>query len=96
MSDTANAQAQVEARDFQKSKGKDKKAQSNKQGGGRGGGGGGKGGSTKLRGLDKDSPEVRTSKTLSWLLRHAAASESLPMRPDGYVKVTDLVSVLYP
>ena len=47
--------------------------------------------STKLRGLDKDSPEVRTSKTLSWLLRHGAQGEGLAMRKDGYVKVVDLV-----
>ncbi|KAI0272710.1 KptA family-domain-containing protein [Gloeopeniophorella convolvens] len=44
-----------------------------------------------LRGLPKDSPEVRTSKTLSWVLRHGAKSEGLYMRPDGYVRVTDLV-----
>ncbi|KAJ7644156.1 KptA family-domain-containing protein [Roridomyces roridus] len=49
-------------------------------------------GSSKLRGLDKDSPEVRTSKTLSWLLRHGAKSEGLAMRPDGYVKVADLLA----
>ncbi|KAF7298953.1 putative tRNA 2'-phosphotransferase [Mycena indigotica] len=49
-------------------------------------------GSTKLRGLPKDSPEVRMSKTLSWLLRHGAQSEGLPMRPDGFVKVTDLLA----
>ncbi|KAF9266733.1 hypothetical protein L218DRAFT_955842 [Marasmius fiardii PR-910] len=48
--------------------------------------------SAKLRGLPKDSVEVRVSKTLSWLLRHGAQSEGLKMRPDGYVKVTDLLS----
>ncbi|KIM44794.1 hypothetical protein M413DRAFT_442760 [Hebeloma cylindrosporum] len=47
--------------------------------------------STKLRGLDKDSPEVRISKTLSWLLRHGAQGEGLAMRKDGYVKVVDLL-----
>ncbi|KAF9558718.1 phosphotransferase KptA/Tpt1 [Agrocybe pediades] len=41
--------------------------------------------------MEKDSPEVRISKTLSWLLRHGAQGEGLPMRPDGYVKVTDLL-----
>lgn len=46
---------------------------------------------TKLRGRDNDSPEVRTSKTISWLLRHAAENEGLPMRLDGYVRVTDMV-----
>lgn len=48
-------------------------------------------GGGKLRGLPKDSPAVRLSKTLSWLLRHGAQSEGLPMRADGFVKVTDLV-----
>jgi len=48
--------------------------------------------STKLRGMDRDSPEVRVSKTISWLLRHGAQNEGLEMRKDGYVKVTDLVS----
>ncbi|KAF8074672.1 KptA family-domain-containing protein [Lyophyllum atratum] len=46
----------------------------------------------KLRGLEKDSPAVRLSKTLSWLLRHGAKGEGLPMRPDGYVNVTDLLA----
>ncbi|KAJ7109756.1 KptA family-domain-containing protein [Mycena crocata] len=48
--------------------------------------------SEKLRGLPKDSPEVRVSKTLSWILRHGAKSEGLAMRPDGFVKVTDLLA----
>ncbi|KAJ7672736.1 KptA family-domain-containing protein [Mycena rosella] len=48
--------------------------------------------SEKLRGLPKDSPEVRVSKTLSWILRHGAKSEGLAMRPDGFVKVTDLIA----
>ncbi|KAF5316303.1 hypothetical protein D9619_006550 [Psilocybe cf. subviscida] len=48
-------------------------------------------GGAKLRGLEKDSPEVRLSKTFSWLLRHGAQGEGLPMRKDGYVKVTDLL-----
>ncbi|TFK69324.1 hypothetical protein BDN72DRAFT_768167 [Pluteus cervinus] len=46
---------------------------------------------TKLRGLPNDSPDVRLSKTFSWLLRHGAQADGLPMRPDGYVKVTDLL-----
>jgi RNA:NAD 2'-phosphotransferase (TPT1/KptA family) len=53
-----------------------------------------KGGSRgKMRGRPTDSPEVRMSKTLSWLLRHGAKSENLPMRPDGYVRVEDLVCI---
>ncbi|KAI0676105.1 KptA family-domain-containing protein [Trametes maxima] len=53
--------------------------------------GGGRGGSTKLRGLPKDSQEVRISKTLSWILRHGSQSEGLAMRPDGYVRVDELL-----
>ncbi|KAG6808116.1 hypothetical protein H0H93_000553, partial [Arthromyces matolae] len=73
-----------------------KKAQQQKQGQNKKSGGGGKapGGQqtpSKLRGLEKDPPAVRLSKTMSWLLRHGAKSEGLPMRPDGYVKVRDLL-----
>ncbi|KAI0039661.1 hypothetical protein FA95DRAFT_1001351 [Auriscalpium vulgare] len=56
---------------------------------GRGGPGGG---SSKLRSLPKDSPEVRVSKTLSWILRHGAKAEGLPMREDGFVRVADLLA----
>ncbi|KAJ7069702.1 KptA family-domain-containing protein [Mycena amicta] len=49
-------------------------------------------GSSKLRGLPKDSPEVKMSKTLSWILRHGAQSEGLAMRSDGFVKVADLLA----
>ena len=63
------------------------------RGGARGGGGGGTkgGGSSKLRGLPKDSHDVRISKTLSWILRHGSQSEGLAMRPDGFVRVDELV-----
>lgn len=47
--------------------------------------------STKLRGRDQDSPDVRLSKTITWLLRHVAESEGLEMRADGYVKVSEIV-----
>ena len=49
------------------------------------------GGGKSLRGHPKDSPDVRLSKTISWILRHGAKSEGLYMRPDGYVRVNDLV-----
>ena len=49
---------------------------------------------TKLRGQVYDSPEVRISKTLSWILRHGAQGEGLKIREDGYVKVDDLVRYL--
>lgn len=48
--------------------------------------------SAKLRGLPKDSPEVRISKTLSYILRHGAEKEGLKLRTDGYTLVDDLVS----
>jgi hypothetical protein len=48
-------------------------------------------GSTKLRGHLRDDPKTRTSKTLSYVLRHGAKSEGIPIRPDGYVRVKDLV-----
>ena len=51
----------------------------------------GGGGSAKLRGLPTDSPEVRMSKTLTWVLRHGSQAEGLAMRPDGYVRVDELV-----
>jgi len=55
----------------------------------------GKGGEnhTRPRGMDKDSPGVRLSKTLSWILRHGALSEGMLMRPDGFVKVEDIVGI---
>lgn len=49
--------------------------------------------SSKLRGRPQDSPEVRLSKTLSWVLRHGAQQEGLAMRSDGFVRVHDLVSL---
>ena len=51
----------------------------------------GGGGSAKLRGLPTDAPEVRMSKTLTWVLRHGSQAEGLAMRPDGYVRVDELV-----
>ncbi|KAG6916190.1 hypothetical protein DXG01_008072 [Tephrocybe rancida] len=75
-----------------RSRNKQNQGQKKQGGGGAKQGGGGQQPSAKLRGLDRDSPAVRLSKTLSWLLRHGAKSEGLPMRPDGYVKVTDLLA----
>ncbi|KAI9344310.1 phosphotransferase KptA/Tpt1 [Obelidium mucronatum] len=39
----------------------------------------------------KDSPEVQFSKTLSYILRHGAAKEGIPIRADGNVLVSDLI-----
>lgn len=46
------------------------------------------------RGRPADDPDTRHSKTLSYILRHGAAKESLTLRPDGFVRVEDLVSRL--
>lgn len=50
--------------------------------------------SAKLKGHPSQSGDVRLSKTLSWILRHGSQSQGLYMRPDGYVRVADLVSTL--
>ena len=50
-------------------------------------------GGSKLRGSPRESEETRMSKTLTWVLRHGSQSEKLSMRPDGYVRVTDIVSL---
>lgn len=48
--------------------------------------------SGKLRGNPgKDDTKTRMSKTLSYVLRHGAKDEGLPIRDDGYVRVKDLV-----
>ncbi|TIA71914.1 hypothetical protein E3P77_03400 [Wallemia ichthyophaga] len=44
------------------------------------------------RGRPTDSPEVRYSKTLSYILRHGAIKEGLEMRNDGFIRVDDLLS----
>lgn len=46
------------------------------------------------RGSPRNTPETRTSKTMSWILRHGALQEGVPMRGDGFVLVTDLVRLL--
>ncbi|KAF9290355.1 tRNA 2'-phosphotransferase 1 [Mortierella alpina] len=38
------------------------------------------------------SPKVRLSKALSWLLRHNAESQGVAIRPDGYVKLKDVLN----
>lgn len=48
--------------------------------------------SPKQRGHPRDSPQVRLSKSLSWLLRHGAMSSGLQMRPDGYARVSDVLA----
>ncbi|EGN95113.1 hypothetical protein SERLA73DRAFT_143184 [Serpula lacrymans var. lacrymans S7.3] len=49
-------------------------------------------GGSKLRGREKDTPEVRISKSLSWLLRHGAQSDGLVLRSDGYARVADVLA----
>lgn len=38
-----------------------------------------------------DTPDVRLSKSLSWILRHGAVKENLPIRPDGYISLAVLM-----
>jgi hypothetical protein len=45
----------------------------------------------KSRGRTADSPDVTLSKTLSYILRHGALKENLKIRPDGCVRLDDLV-----
>jgi 2'-phosphotransferase len=40
-----------------------------------------------------DSPDVAASKTLSYILRHGAEKEGLPMRSDGLIRLADVVSL---
>ena len=47
--------------------------------------------SRKARGEVVDTGLVRLSKHLSYVLRHGAKKEGLPMRADGYARVQDLV-----
>ncbi|KAG9327464.1 hypothetical protein KVV02_000413 [Mortierella alpina] len=46
----------------------------------------------RSRGPRTDSPKVRLSKALSWLLRHNAESQGVAIRPDGYVKIKDVLN----
>lgn len=43
------------------------------------------------KGHGPDITRVQISKTMSYLLRHGAVQEGMPMRSDGYVRVNDLV-----
>lgn len=47
--------------------------------------------SAKLKGSPRDDLRTRLSKTLSYVLRHGAEKEGIPIRPDGFVLVNDLV-----
>lgn len=51
------------------------------------------GGRRQQHGRREETPDVRISKALSYILRHGAAKESLTMRPDGFVRVDELVSL---
>ncbi|KAI6044442.1 KptA family-domain-containing protein [Pisolithus marmoratus] len=46
----------------------------------------------RQRGHPRDSPEVRLSKSLSWLLRHGAQTAGLQLRSDGYARVSDVLA----
>jgi RNA:NAD 2'-phosphotransferase (TPT1/KptA family) len=39
-----------------------------------------------------ESPDVKASKALAYILRHGAEKEGLDMRQDGFLKLKDVVS----
>ena len=41
-----------------------------------------------------DPPDIRISKTLSYILRHGAEKEGLPIRSDGFINLKDVVSII--
>ncbi|KAI9597081.1 RNA 2'-phosphotransferase, Tpt1 [Syncephalis fuscata] len=41
----------------------------------------------------RDSPEVRLSKALSYVLRHGAIKEGISIRPDGFVAISEILSL---
>ncbi|TPX66382.1 hypothetical protein SpCBS45565_g04519 [Spizellomyces sp. 'palustris'] len=47
------------------------------------------------RGRHTDDPIVRISKAMSYVLRHGAAKDGIPIRADGYVLVDDLVNDIF-
>ncbi|KAJ3168604.1 hypothetical protein HDU88_001496 [Geranomyces variabilis] len=54
-------------------------------------GGAGRGGGPRSnRSRKDDPPDVQLSKTLSYILRHGAEKDGIPMRPDGHVLLSDL------
>jgi len=40
----------------------------------------------------KSNKDIDLSKSLSWILRHGAQKEGIPIGPDGYVRVSDLLT----
>ncbi|CAH7675248.1 phosphotransferase KptA/Tpt1 [Phakopsora pachyrhizi] len=44
-----------------------------------------------MRGRPDDSPDVRLSKTLSYILRHGAEKEYLKLRADGFIRLEDVL-----
>ncbi|RUP49146.1 hypothetical protein BC936DRAFT_143186 [Jimgerdemannia flammicorona] len=40
----------------------------------------------------QQSSNIKLSKAMSWLLRHRAEQEGIPIRPDGFVRVKDMLS----
>ncbi|XP_053824135.1 tRNA 2'-phosphotransferase 1 isoform X4 [Vidua chalybeata] len=53
-------------------------------------GGEGASAAQRRRRRKEEDPGVRLSKALSYVLRHGAAAEGLPMGPDGFVEVPEL------
>ncbi|KAJ3155523.1 hypothetical protein HDU89_006487 [Geranomyces variabilis] len=53
-------------------------------------GGAGRGGPRGNRSRKDDPPDVQLSKTLSYILRHGAEKDGIPILPDGHVLLSDL------
>ena len=53
------------------------------------------GGSSRGKGSGNSSEprDVQISKAMSWLLRHGAKGEGIKMDANGYINVSDLVSI---
>ena len=56
---------------------------------------GGSGGPSKGKGSGNSNEprDVQISKAMSWLLRHGAKGEGIKMDANGYINVSDLVSI---
>ena len=50
----------------------------------------------RKRSRDNNSPDVQLSKSLSWVLRHAASSLGLKLSSDGYIPLHNILTLNHP
>jgi len=50
----------------------------------------------RKRSRDNNSPDVQLSKSLSWVLRHAASSLGLQLSSDGYIPLQNILTLNHP